>query len=49
MYANGQGVAQDIVRALMWSDFGARNGNATAEKNKDIYVKEMTSQQISEA
>jgi TPR repeat protein len=42
MYAKGQGVLQDYVRAHMWWSIAASSGNKTAVKNRDIIAKEMT-------
>lgn len=50
MYANGQGVAQDYVRAHMWFNLGAISGDsADAASNRDIVAARMTPAQIAEA
>lgn len=49
MYYNGQGVAQDYIRAHMWLNLSAALGYKDAVKNRDLTAKKMTSQQISQA
>jgi len=49
LYANGDGVEQNYVRAQMWFILSAASGNENARKNRDIIAKRMTAQQISEA
>ena len=49
MYANGQGVPQDYVRAHMWFNLSAAQGNQGAAKNRDIAARRMTPAQIAEA
>ena len=53
MYANGQGVAQDYVKAHMWYNLGAASLSGehgkTATSNRDNIAKRMTPQQIAEA
>ena len=49
MYSNGEGVVQDYVRAHMWWNLAAAQGNANAVKNRDIVAKKMSTQQIVEA
>jgi TPR repeat protein len=49
MYANGQGVAQDYVRAHMWLNLSGASGDALGTTNRDIIAARMTPQQIAEA
>jgi TPR repeat protein len=49
MYAHSQGVTKDLVRAYMWSNLAVIGGYMDAEKNQDIYIEQMTSQQIEKA
>ena len=49
MYGNGQGVAQDYVKAHMWWNIAAIEGRVDAIKNRDIVAKEMTTAQIEKA
>jgi len=49
MYYNGQGVAKDYVRALMWWNVAAARGYADAARNRDTFSKRMTPQQIAQA
>jgi Sel1 repeat len=49
MYANGQGVPQDYVRAHMWFNLSAAQGNQGAAKNRDIAARRMTPAQIAKA
>ena len=49
MYAAGDGVTQDNVRAYMWSSLAAASGYKMAMANVDILAKRMTPQQIAEA
>jgi len=49
MYANGQGVPQDDVRAHMWSNLSAAQGDQGAAKNRDIVAQHMTPAQTDEA
>ena len=50
MYANGQGVAQDYVKAHMWSDIVAIDGSSKkAAPNRDIIAAKMTPAQIARA
>ena len=49
MYANGEGVRQDYVRAHMWFNLAAANGNEKGSKNRDTTARRMTSQQIAQA
>jgi uncharacterized protein len=49
MYARGQGVAQDDVRAHMWFNLGAVSGDAQSAESRDVAARGMTPQQIAEA
>ena len=53
MYRNGQGVAQDYVRAHMWLNLGASSlsgeDGKTATTNRDNVAAKMTPAQIGEA
>jgi uncharacterized protein len=50
MYANGWGVPQDVVRAHMWSNLSAAQGDQDAAKNRDDFARlMMTPAQIAEA
>ena len=49
MYDNGQGVLQDYVKAHMWYNIGASNGNDLSGTNRDKIAKQMTPSQIEEA
>ena len=50
MYANGEGVIQDIVYAHMWLNIAASEGNETAKVYRDdVIAIGMTPSQIEEA
>ncbi len=49
MYWNGQGIAQDNVRAHMWFNIAAINGDKDSVKNRDIAARKMSPQQIEQA
>jgi len=49
MYANGQGVPQDIVLAHMWFNIASANGSENATQIRATIVKEMTREQIADA
>jgi len=49
MYANGQGVPQDYVRAHMWLNLSGAIGNISGGKTRDQIAAWMTPQQIAEA
>ena len=49
MYANGQGVTKDYIRAHMWWNLASSAGDAGGDKNRDIVAKKMTPQQIEKA
>ena len=46
VYDNGKGVAKDTVLAYMWFNISAANGDELGAKNRDLMVKQMTSQEI---
>ena len=49
MYGEGRGVPQDFVRAHMWFDLSAAQGEQKAVKARDILERSMTPAQIAEA
>ena len=49
MYGKGQGVIRELVRAYMWLDLSASNGEKLGNKGRDLTAKEMTPVQISRA
>jgi TPR repeat protein len=49
MYAQGQGVPQDYVRAHMWFNLLAAQGYKGASENRDKAARLMTPAQIAEA
>ena len=49
MYAKGQGVPEDPVRAYRWLNLAAAGGFEPARKIRDLVKKLMTPQQIAEA
>jgi TPR repeat protein len=49
MYAQGQGVPQDLVRAYMWLCLSATQGDENAIKNQAIAKGLMTPAQIADA
>ena len=49
MYANGQGVVQNYIKAHMYWNLAANQGNEDARKNRDIVEKRMTVGQIKKA
>jgi TPR repeat protein len=49
MYAVGQGVRQDFVRAYMWLDLAAAQGYPDAISYRDRVAANMTSDQLAEA
>ena len=49
MYANGQGVPEDIVLAYMWYNLAAAQGRDIAQGIKDILEQRMNREQIDEA
>jgi len=49
MYADGEGVILDNVRAHMWLNIAASSGEKDASKNRDIVANRMTPADISAA
>jgi uncharacterized protein len=49
MYKNGYGVLQDYIRAHMWSNIAASNGQKDGAKYRDIIAKLMALGDISKA
>jgi TPR repeat protein len=49
MYAKGQGVPRDYVRAYMWSSLSAARGHQDGARNRDAVARGMTKAQIAEA
>ena len=50
MYFQGNnGVPQDNVRAYMWFNFAAKNGNRDGSKARDIIASQMTRAEITKA
>ena len=49
MYANGQGVPQDDVLALMWLTLGNANGDKDGTIIHKLTIKRMTPTQIAKA
>ena len=49
MFAFGEGVPQDFVRAYLWFNIAAAQGDKTAQKGRDLIVSQMTPDQIAEA
>jgi hypothetical protein len=49
MYANGQGVRPDHVKAYMWWTIAAANGEERSKKSHDLLAKHLTPTQIAEA
>ena len=49
MYANGDGVAKDMVLSYMWRNLAAAQGNEIAKTVRDALEQSMTSQQVERA
>ncbi|MFT5804561.1 MAG: TPR repeat protein, partial [Candidatus Paceibacteria bacterium] len=49
MYNKGQGVLEDYVKAHMWFNLSASQGNEVAKKNRDIVAGMMTPAHIADA
>ncbi len=49
MYAKGEGVPENDIRAYVWWSMAKTQGNTKAAGNLDIWKPEMTPQQIAEA
>ncbi len=48
MYANGEGVPENYIRAYVWWSMAKTQGNTTAAGNLDILKPKMTPQQIAD-
>jgi hypothetical protein len=49
LYAHGEGVLQDFVRAHMWFNLGSVGGLADAASGRDHVAQQMTPTQIAQA
>ena len=49
MYAKGEGVPEDYVKAYAWFNLAAAQGAEDAIKNKDLLRPRMTAEQVAEA
>jgi len=49
LYADGNGVREDVVVAYMWYNLAAAQGNEGARDGKERIVRRMTREQITEA
>ena len=49
MYAEGEGVTQDFIRAHMWWSIAASFGDEDASENRDIIAEQMTRVQLKKA
>jgi len=49
LYADGDGVREDVVVAYMWYNLAAAQGHENAQSNKDRSESRMTRAQIAEA
>ena len=49
MYIKGQGVAQNYIRAHMWLNLAAAQGDAGALASRDHLARMMTPAQVAEA
>jgi len=49
MYRKGHGVIQDDVRAHMWFNLAAIEGNEHSIKNRELVASHMTPQQVAKA
>ena len=49
MYNKGEDVSQDVVTAYAWFSLAADQGNAGAERNRDVTAKEFTAEQCKKA
>jgi TPR repeat protein len=49
MYAQGQGVPRDVVRAYAWFNLAAEAGNQRAAGNRSIAARQMTTTEFVEA
>ena len=46
LYALGQGVEQDDVKAYLWLDLAARAGDATARRNLDMLTPHLDADEL---
>ena len=46
MYANGNGVPQNNVRAYVWWSVAAAQGNAASRINRDVEADKLTPEQL---
>lgn len=46
MYANGEGVPENYVKAYVWASMARANGNELAKEIIDIFKTETTKEQI---
>ena len=46
MYSKGEGVKQNLIKALKWFVISGENGSEEGRKNIDMVEKRMTSKQI---
>ena len=49
LYENGNGVLKNHVLAYLWYSIAAKNGGATAEKNKEAIERKMTKAELKQA
>ena len=49
MYAKGRGVLQDNIRAYMWGNLAASNGDENGGKVRDLATNRMTPSQLEKA
>ena len=48
-YSRGWGVPQNAVRAVVWFTLAAASGSKEAQTNREVALRRMTSQDISQA
>jgi len=46
LYANGQGIAQDIIKAYIWFNLAAAQGMHVAFKNREVLAEQMTPEML---
>jgi TPR repeat protein len=49
MYARGEGVFQDWIRAYAWLDVAAANGNEDAVRMRNMVARDLTNEQFAAA
>ena len=49
LYESGNGVLKNHVLAYLWYSLAAKNGSATAEKNKEAIERKMTKAELKQA